>query len=499
MNEHDLPREDERTNESESTTTESSSGLVTFVNAPFVNNLSDVTRAQQQDDSVDLGIDADLGAEWTETVEADIEDDIDDEDEADPTADLPSSEETEAEMSRLAARMAEQEAEIVADLEALADQEQKAAAERLAREIAEDQALEKQLKEEAERAAETDPELLAALPKAPVADGQGNLDLSELESCIETLLFMMDRPCSNKRLQELLGPEMDLTLFDQAIAHLQARYAAVHHGFELVAVGGGFQFRTKPGRAALAKKLAKVQTQRLSTGAMETLAIIAYKQPALKEDVDKIRGVDSSHFIRGLLDKKLIRIAGRSEMVGRPMLYATTPEFLELFGLAGLEALPSLRELEQMVPQSQTKSPEDEDPRVKEMRRLVGEMKADGSVSLLYDPREDEKFLQEIREKVQAIPTSSPYLEAQKEAEKRAKLVAEGKMTPEEAAALDAAARELLLPQASVASDTPAEAPAQGDLLAAVVEESALAEALAEAPVSPSPTESLDVGLSPEV
>lgn len=438
----------------------SAAGASVFIETPFINNLSDITRAQQLDESVDLGIDADLGDAWNEIDEENLEEG----EGTDPLADLPSAEETDAEMSRIAESVAAQEQQIVAELEALAEQEEKAAAQRLAREIAEDEALEKQMKEEAERAAELDPELLAALPKEPIADENGNLDLAEMEACIETLLFMLDKPASAEKLQGLLGPEMSLSYFQEAIQNLQKRYQSVHHGFELVEVGGGFQFRTKPGRAALAKKLAKVQTQRLSTGAMETLAICAYKQPVLKEDIDKIRGVDSSHFVRGLLEKKLIRIVGRSEMVGRPMLYATTPEFLELFGLASLEAMPSLRELEQMVPASQTKNPEDEDPRVKEMRRLVGEMNTDQSVSLLYDPREDETFLKEIREKVQSIPTSSPYLDAQKEAEKQAKLIAEGKIP--DPALLAAAAAELT-----------AEGPAQGDLLAQPADSEAPASA----------------------
>src|SRR5476651_1049559 len=101
---------------------------------------------------------------------------------------------------------------------------------------------------------------------------------------------------------------------------------------------------------------------------MESLAIIAYRQPVMKEDIDKIRGVDSSYFIRGLLDKKLIEITGRSELPGRPMLYGTTKEFLEIFGLKDINQMPPLRELESMVPGSQSSNPDDEDPRVKEMR-----------------------------------------------------------------------------------------------------------------------------------
>src|SRR5262249_22752013 len=141
-------------------------------------------------------------------------------------------------------------------------------------------------------------------------------------------------------------PEFEPAIFNQAIERIQESYAQTQHGFELVEVGGGFQFRTKAGKSHLAKKLTKIQTQRLSSGAMETLALVAYKQPAMKEDIDKVRGVDSSYFIRGLLDRRLIQISGRSELPGRPMLYTTTQEFLELFGLKDLSAMPPLHEIE---------------------------------------------------------------------------------------------------------------------------------------------------------
>jgi len=225
------------------------------------------------------------------------------------------------------------------------------------------------------------------------------------------------------KLQEMLGPELPHSLFQEAITALRDNYGATRHGIEIIEVAGGLQFRTKAGRAPLARKLAKVQTQRLSSGAMETLAIIAYKQPAMKEDVDQIRGVDSSYFVRQLLDKKLIQISGRSELPGRPMVYSTTDDFLQLFGLKDVSSLPSLRELEQMIPGSQSDRPEDPDygdPRIREMRRLVDQMKSDTSTLLNYDPREDEKILKDIRERVQSIPTSTPYLEEQKALEKQA-------------------------------------------------------------------------------
>lgn len=395
--------------------TETETAPVTFVMDPYAMNTLDVAAAQKDDEfQVD---DSDL--------EMSDEDEIDDGN--DPELVLDTDEKAiEETLEGLKAAMDEQDAEqakLVAEAEAL---DEEAREKLLAAQIAEDEALEKAMKEEAENGLENDPELLAALPTLPEEDDDGNLDLSELESCIEALLFMVDKPMSAKKLHEHLGPEMPLHLFQEALTRLKGRYQRLHHGIELVEIANGYQFRTKPVRAALAKKLAKVTTQRLSTGAMESLAIVAYKQPCLKDDIDKIRGVDSSHFIRGLLDKKLIKIAGRSELPGRPMLYETTQDFLELFSLKNLEALPSLREIESMVPGSQGGA-HDEDPRVKEMRRLVGEMKADTSTSLIYDPKEDEKFLAEIKERVQGIAVSTPTIDEQKA---REKAIAEGLIDP---------------------------------------------------------------------
>jgi segregation and condensation protein B len=342
-----------------------------------------------------------------------------------------------AEEARFEEELLEVTSDAVAELKAETE-------ELLNRQIAEDLALQKADAEAAEAELEVDPELAAALPGMPRIDESGLLDLSELQSCIETLLFMNDKPMKTERLQELLGPEIPFTLFQEAITLLKDRYQSLHHGIELVEIGGGFQLRTKPGRAALAKRLARVQTQRLSSGAMESLAIIAYKQPALKDDVDKIRGVDSSHFIRTLLDRKLITISGRSELPGRPMLYSTTQEFLELFGLSSLEEMPALSELEQMVPSS-TGGKDDEDPRVREMRRLVGEMKANSQSILDYDPREDDRILKDIRERVQGISTSTPFLDEQKAQEKAEK---EAKLATLKA---DQAQAEAALPQAELA------------------------------------------------
>lgn len=284
----------------------------------------------------------------------------------------------------------------------------------LARQIEEDLALESEAA--ADDALETD--------GAADAPPQAELDLIEIQAQLETLLFLSDRPLPLKRLKELLGPGASQENIESALVEMQARYQAAAHGFELVEVGGGFQFRTKTRLSPVARRLVKVQAQRLSRGAMETLAIVAYKQPTFKENIDKIRGVDSSHFIRGLLEKRLIQISGRSELPGRPMLYSTTQEFLELFGLRDLSSLPPLQEIEKMIPTSEVAASDEENPALKEMRRLIHQISEDKD-RIDYDPREDEKILKDIRERIKAVPVTTPFLQAQDEAAKQAEAAPE--------------------------------------------------------------------------
>jgi segregation and condensation protein B len=117
-------------------------------------------------------------------------------------------------------------------------------------------------------------------------------------------------------------------------------------------VANAWQIRTKPENLSWIKKLENIRPIRISVSALETLAIIAYKQPVHKAEVDKIRGVDSSHLVRTLLEKNLIKITGRSELPGKPLLYSTTAEFLEVFGLANLNELPSLTEIQDLATNS---------------------------------------------------------------------------------------------------------------------------------------------------
>ena len=277
--------------------------------------------------------------------------------------------------------------------------------------------------DEDEEMSEEDTALKAALPQV---DEEGNIDLDDLQSCIEALLFYSDRPVSLKKLKEMLEmPDVDNAPIRDAIELLKQEFSKRAHGFEIAEIAGGYQLRTKASTAPLLRKLAKVQIQRLSRGAMETLTIVAYKQPCTKDDIDIVRGVDSSHFMRTLLDRDLIEVTGRSEAAGRPMIYATTNKFLEVFGLMDLTGMPPLHEIEAMVPQMAAAEEGAEDPRVIQMRKLVHQMKTESN-HLDYNAREDENILQEIRDRVKSIDISTPYLERQKQ------LAAEG-ITGEEA------------------------------------------------------------------
>ena len=265
---------------------------------------------------------------------------------------------------------------------------------------------------ETEEMSEQDLELKAALPQL---NENGEYNLEDLQSCISALLFYSEKPLSLKKMKEMLEmPETEDELFLNAIESLKGEFAKMAHGFEIAEIAGGYQYRTKIARAPLLRKLAKIQIQRLSRGAMESLTIVAFKQPCTKDDIDQVRGVDSSHFIRTLLDRNLIEVTGRSEAAGRPMIYGTTNTFLEVFGMMDLKGLPSLSEIEEMVPQLAAQEEGQEDPRIIQMRKMVSQMKTESN-HLGYSSKEDDEILQEIRDRVKSIDVTTPYLARQKE------------------------------------------------------------------------------------
>ncbi len=181
------------------------------------------------------------------------------------------------------------------------------------------------------------------------------LDESQLQSVIESLLLMSPDPVATARIVEIIrieDPQIEDEDVQTAIENLVQAYEddkrATGRGFRVEQVSGGLQFRTVPENGAYVRRFLAAKPQRLSKAALETLAVIAYRQPATKPEIEAIRGVDVGAAIKGLLDRDLIRILGKREEVGRPIIYGTTPYFLEFFGLVGLDGLPTLREYREL-------------------------------------------------------------------------------------------------------------------------------------------------------
>lgn len=159
---------------------------------------------------------------------------------------------------------------------------------------------------------------------------------------IEALLFVSNNPVTKAQLQEILKIE-DV---DRFIKELNEEYARTNRSFRIEEIAGGWQMRTRPEFSPWVKSLLNIQRrERLSGPALETLAIVAYKQPITKVEIEGIRGVNVDWVLGTLVDKGLVRILGRKDVVGRPFIYGTTTRFLEHFGLAGLSDLPSVEEL----------------------------------------------------------------------------------------------------------------------------------------------------------
>ena len=173
------------------------------------------------------------------------------------------------------------------------------------------------------------------------------MDFSALRPAVESLIFSSEFPLKIEIIREILG-EPDKGKIERVLEELNQEYQDPNHGFELVYVAEGYLFRTKSKYSEWIKKLRKTRAPRLSRSSMEVLAIIAYKQPIMRAEVEAIRGVDSVSVLKTLLERRLVRILGRKDVPGRPMVYGTTREFLHFFGLRNLSDLPTLREIEEL-------------------------------------------------------------------------------------------------------------------------------------------------------
>ncbi len=171
--------------------------------------------------------------------------------------------------------------------------------------------------------------------------------IDNLKNIIESLLFVSETPLPLDRIQKTV-PHADIHEIRSAVEILIQEHELRKGGFFLKEVAGGYQFRTRPEYHEWIKNLVQPNPVRLSKAALETLAIIAYKQPIIRNDIEHIRGVDCGGIIRTLMERKMVRILGRKEIPGRPLIYATTKYFLEFFDLKDLKDLPTPKEIEAM-------------------------------------------------------------------------------------------------------------------------------------------------------
>ena len=175
---------------------------------------------------------------------------------------------------------------------------------------------------------------------------------------IESILFVSDKPVTVEQFKQVME-EVPVADIEQTMQALKEEYAQKVGGMILAEIAGGYQMLTNPSNASYIRNFYKTRTkEKLSRPSLETLAIVAYKQPVSRADIEIVRGVNSDGVMAHLLGKALVKIVGRKEVAGRPFLYGTTKEFLEYFGLKSLEDLPKLEEFPLLSAQSEGIPPE---------------------------------------------------------------------------------------------------------------------------------------------
>jgi segregation and condensation protein B len=229
-----------------------------------------------------------------------------------------------------------------------------------------------------------------------------------LESIVESILFASDRPVSLASLKIVFkGTNVTTQKIRRAIDQLSIEYAGGKRGVTLEEAPGGYQLRTKMDNMEFMRRTLKARPFKLSGPALEVLAIVAYKQPTVKFEVDEIRGVESGHLLRALMEKNLVCFDGKSDLPGRPMQYGTTKKFLEIFGLRNLKELPTLSQIDELLPEGIG----DEDEKEKQTLSTITDSMAEMGASS-YSQGEDE--LMKITEQLEDITTSSDFFEKEK-------------------------------------------------------------------------------------
>jgi segregation and condensation protein B len=234
--------------------------------------------------------------------------------------------------------------------------------------------------------------------------------MEKVKAVIEALIFASDSPLAPEKIRVVL-PDVEKTEIKEIINQLVEEYSERQGGIVLQEVAGGFQFRTNPEISQWVKKLKSTKPHSLSPQAMETLAIIAYKQPIVKTEIEDIRGVDVGGPLKGLLEKKLIRIVGRKDVPGKPIIYGTTRKFLEVFNLKDIMDLPNLRELRELNQQQEQVELDIEDEIIKEKNPEGDNTGEEKAVEAIIEDVTDEE-VKTVQESVEEEKTVVADIEA---------------------------------------------------------------------------------------
>jgi segregation and condensation protein B len=183
-------------------------------------------------------------------------------------------------------------------------------------------------------------------PFEKLAAAARRLSEARVRTVVETLLFLAERPLTVEELRQATGVEP--ARLAKALDQISGHHREGISGIVLHEVAGGWQLRTSPDSADFARRFLRVKPQRLTRAALETLAIVAYRQPVTRPEIEEVRGVDCGAIVKALLERRLVKILGKKEEPGRPILYGTTREFLEFFSLKDLASLPTLREFHEL-------------------------------------------------------------------------------------------------------------------------------------------------------
>jgi len=183
------------------------------------------------------------------------------------------------------------------------------------------------------------------------------IEYNEIKRIVEALIFASDSPVSENRIKNIVE-ELSLSKIQKIVEELNADYEERQNAFQISHIGGGYLFVTRPQFSKYIRKYYKGRSKsRLSRAGLETLAIVAFKQPISRPEIDAIRGVNSDGVVKTLLERNLIFISGRSENIGRPLLYSTTSEFLQYFGINDISELPKPKEIEDLLGSTQEELP----------------------------------------------------------------------------------------------------------------------------------------------